>query len=111
LDKNVKFYGYFTFTTKIIEGSDLDNLLSLNELIKLKDSINPKIPSSFSPLCIPAEGAYIYICMGVKIEVTQLGCLAHSFFILFCLACFSNFYFHIYIYIFEKGSKKKTKKK
>jgi len=35
-------YGYFTFSTKILEGSDLDNLLSLNELIKLKDSINPK---------------------------------------------------------------------
>ena len=37
-----KLYGYFTFSTKILEGSDLDNLLSLNELIKLKDSINPK---------------------------------------------------------------------
>lgn len=44
---NLKFklYDYFTFSTKILEGSDLDNLLSLNELIKLKDSINPKKPS------------------------------------------------------------------
>lgn len=52
LDKNVKLYDYFTFTTKIIEGSDLDNLLSLNELIKLKDSINPKIPSRSNPIIL-----------------------------------------------------------
>lgn len=52
LDKNVKLYDYFTFTTKIIEGSDLDNLLSLNELIELKDSINPKIPSRSNPIIL-----------------------------------------------------------
>jgi hypothetical protein len=52
LDKNLKLYDYFTFTTKIIKGSDLDNLLSLNELIKLKDSINPKIPSRSNPIIL-----------------------------------------------------------
>ena len=46
---NLKLFDYFTFSTKIIEGSDLDNLLSLNELIKLKDSINPKKPSRSNP--------------------------------------------------------------
>ena len=52
LDKNLKLYDYFTFTTKIIKGSDLDNLLSLNELIKLKDSINPKITSRSNPIIL-----------------------------------------------------------
>lgn len=52
MDKNLKLYDYFTFTTKILEGSDLDNLLSLNELIKLKDSINPKIPSRGDPIIL-----------------------------------------------------------
>ena len=36
---------YFTFSTKIFEGSDLDSLLSLNELIDLKTSVDPNIPS------------------------------------------------------------------
>jgi hypothetical protein len=51
---NLKFklYDYFTFSTKIIEGSDLDNLLSLNELIKLKDNINPKKPSRSNPVLL-----------------------------------------------------------
>lgn len=51
---NLKFklYDYFTFSTKIIEGSDLDNLLSLNELIKLKDNINPKKPSRSNPVIL-----------------------------------------------------------
>src|SRR6266566_5289356 len=51
---NLKFklYDYFTFSTKILEGSDLDNFLSLNELIKLKDSINPKKPSRSNPVIL-----------------------------------------------------------
>jgi hypothetical protein len=52
LDQNFKLYDYFIFTTKILEGSDLDSLLSLNELIKLKDSINPKIPSRSNPVVL-----------------------------------------------------------
>ncbi len=39
-----KMYNYFTFSTKIFEGSDLDSLLSLNELIDLKTSVDPNIP-------------------------------------------------------------------
>ena len=39
-----KLYNYFTFSTKIFEGSDLDSLLSLNELIDLKTSVDPNIP-------------------------------------------------------------------
>lgn len=39
-----KLYNYFTFSTKIFDGSDLDNLLSLNELIDLKTSVDPNIP-------------------------------------------------------------------
>lgn len=39
-----KLYDYFTFSTKIFEGSDLDSLLSLNELIDLKSSVDPNIP-------------------------------------------------------------------
>lgn len=51
---NLKFkhYDYFTFSTKILEGSDLDNLLSLNELIKLKDSVNPKKPNRINPIIL-----------------------------------------------------------
>ena len=41
-----KMYDYFTFSTKIFEGSDLDSLLSLNELIDLKISVDPNIPYS-----------------------------------------------------------------
>lgn len=48
----LKLFDYFTFTSKILEGSDLDNLLSLNELIKLKDSINPKKPSRSNPVIL-----------------------------------------------------------
>lgn len=48
----LKIYDYFTFSTKILEGSDLDNLLSLNELIKLKDSVNPKKPSRSNPVIL-----------------------------------------------------------
>lgn len=32
--------------------TEKDNLLSLNELIKLKDSINPKIPSRSNPIIL-----------------------------------------------------------
>lgn len=57
IDRNLdnfkfKLYDYFSFSTKILEGSDLDNLLSLNELIKLKDSINPKKPSRSNPVIL-----------------------------------------------------------
>lgn len=48
----LKLFDYFTFTSKILEGSDLDNLLSLNELIKLKDSLNPKKPSRSNPVIL-----------------------------------------------------------
>jgi len=41
---NKKLYNYFTFSTKIFEGSDLDSLLSLSELIDLKTSVDPVIP-------------------------------------------------------------------
>lgn len=41
---DVKLYDYFSFSTLILEGSDLDNLLSLDELIELKDRVNPKKP-------------------------------------------------------------------
>ena len=45
LDKlDNKLYDYFTFSTKIFEGSDLDNLLSLNELLEIKGQVDPKIP-------------------------------------------------------------------
>lgn len=42
LDK--KLYDYFTFSTKVLENSDLDNLLSLNELLDLKTKVDPNIP-------------------------------------------------------------------
>ena len=45
LDKlDNKLYEYFTFSTKILEDSDLDNLLSLNELLEIKGQVDPKIP-------------------------------------------------------------------
>lgn len=39
-----KLYDYFTFSTVIFLGSDLDSLLSLNELKDLKTKVDPKIP-------------------------------------------------------------------
>jgi hypothetical protein len=39
-----KYYDYFIFSTKILEGSDFDCLLSLNELMDLKQSLDPQIP-------------------------------------------------------------------
>ena len=42
LDK--KLYDYFTFSTQILENSDLDNLLSLNELLDIKTNVDPNIP-------------------------------------------------------------------
>ena len=39
-----KLYDYFTFSTQILEGSDLDNLLSLNELLEVKTERDPNIP-------------------------------------------------------------------
>ena len=45
LDKlDNKLYNYFTFSTKILEGSDLDNLLSLNELLDIKTNVDPNVP-------------------------------------------------------------------
>ena len=45
LDKlDNKLYNYFTFSTQILEGSDLDNLLSLNELLEIKSNVDPNIP-------------------------------------------------------------------
>mgnify|MGYP006206340765 CR=1 FL=1 len=45
LDKlDNKLYDYFTFSTHILEGSDLDNLLSLNELLEVKTNVDPNIP-------------------------------------------------------------------
>lgn len=44
LDKSDKLYAYFTFSTKILEDSDLDSLLSLNELLDIKTSVDPSIP-------------------------------------------------------------------
>lgn len=45
LDKlDNKLYEYFSFSTKILEGSDLDNLLSLNELLDIKSKVDPNIP-------------------------------------------------------------------
>lgn len=37
-------YEYFSFSTKILEYSDLDNLLSLNELLDIKSKVDPNIP-------------------------------------------------------------------
>lgn len=37
-------YNYFTFSSKILECSDLDNLLSLNELLEVKTKVDPNIP-------------------------------------------------------------------
>lgn len=45
LNKENKLFDYFSFTTNILDGSDLEDLLSLNELLKLKDNVNPKISS------------------------------------------------------------------
>lgn len=42
LDK--KLYDYFSFSTKVLENSDLDNILSLNELLDLKTKVDPNIP-------------------------------------------------------------------
>lgn len=39
-----KLYDYFTFSTKILENSDIDNLLSLNELLDIKTKVDPNIP-------------------------------------------------------------------
>lgn len=41
---NKKLYNYFTFSSIIFKGSDLDSLLSLNELKDLKTKVDPKIP-------------------------------------------------------------------
>lgn len=43
LDK--KYFNYFVFSTKVLEGSDFDSLLSLNELNDLKSRKDPQIPS------------------------------------------------------------------
>lgn len=51
-----KLYNYFTFSTTIFEGSDLDCLLSLNELIDLKTSVDPNVPRR-----------------GQKVKLTDLG--------------------------------------
>lgn len=40
-----KLYGYFFFSSKILDGSDFDSLLSLKELNDLKHSLDPQIPS------------------------------------------------------------------
>jgi hypothetical protein len=45
LDKKSKLYNYFTLSSYILEGSDLDSLLSLDELIDLKANVDPKIPN------------------------------------------------------------------
>lgn len=37
-------YDYFSFTSKPLDGSDLDNLLSLNELLDIKSKVYPNIP-------------------------------------------------------------------
>jgi hypothetical protein len=39
-----KLYDYFSFTSKPLDGSDLDNLLSLNELLDIKSKVDPNIP-------------------------------------------------------------------
>lgn len=39
-----KLYNYFTFSTRIFENSDFDNLLSINELLELKANKDPNIP-------------------------------------------------------------------
>lgn len=45
LDKlDNKLYEYFSFSTLNLEGSDLDNLLSLNELLDIKSKVDPNIP-------------------------------------------------------------------
>jgi len=45
LDKlDYKLYNYFTFSTNLLEGSDLDNLLSLNELLDIKTNVDPYVP-------------------------------------------------------------------
>jgi hypothetical protein len=45
LDKlDNKLYEYFTFSSKNLDGSDLDNLLSLNELLDIKTKVDPNIP-------------------------------------------------------------------
>lgn len=45
LDKlDDKLYDYFIFSTKLLEGSDLDSLLSLNELLDIKTNVDPNIP-------------------------------------------------------------------
>lgn len=41
LDK--KLYDYFSFTSKPLDGSDLDNLLSLNEFLDI-NKVYPNIP-------------------------------------------------------------------
>jgi len=38
-----KYSGYFTFTSALIDGSNLDSLLSLEELISLRDQVDPAI--------------------------------------------------------------------
>jgi hypothetical protein len=45
LDKENKLYDYFSFSSSLFAESDLDNLLSLNELIELKNSVDNKRPS------------------------------------------------------------------
>jgi hypothetical protein len=39
-----KLYDYFSFSTRIFENSDFDNLLSINELLELKGNKDPNIP-------------------------------------------------------------------
>lgn len=42
LDLDTKLYDYFTFTSSPLEGSDFDNLLSMDELLDQKLKVNPK---------------------------------------------------------------------
>lgn len=39
-----KLYDYFSFTSKPLDGTDFDNLLSLNELLDIKSKVDPNIP-------------------------------------------------------------------
>ncbi len=41
---DTKLFDYFTFSTKVLEDSDLDNLFSLNELLDIKSKVDPHIP-------------------------------------------------------------------
>lgn len=78
LDKEKKLFNYFSFTISVLDGSDLEDLLSLKELTELKNSVNPKIPSrgqkvKLKDLVLNKESKFNSLSQGSSYIQTILG--------------------------------------